>query len=139
MDLYNYHLDSRVCARNRTRQITVIDLKSQVGTVSISGEDHRIPIVFQVCPICRGSGVHVNPSIDSQGLTREDFDRDPDFMDDYMSGNYDVSCYGCRGDRVLPSPDWDRMDLSLRDALRAQIEEDAAYDSQCAMDQAMGY
>jgi hypothetical protein len=54
-----------------------------------------------VCPVCRGNGETVNPNIDCNGLTREDFDEDPDFAEDYRSGVYDITCAACHGARVL--------------------------------------
>ena len=54
-----------------------------------------------VCPVCNGEGKTVNPSIDAGGLTREDFDEDPDFREDYMSGMYDITCRACNGQRVV--------------------------------------
>ena len=60
----------------------------------------RIPVVYEVCGTCDGKGTHVNPSIDSHGLSREDFDEDPDFRENYFSGMYDVQCNECRGKRV---------------------------------------
>jgi len=57
----------------------------------------RLPTMWEICPTCNGDGKHVNPDIDSHGLTREDFDEDPDFYDDYRSGMHDVTCYECRG------------------------------------------
>jgi hypothetical protein len=62
--------------------------------------------LYEVCPRCRGEGKHVNPSIDSHGLSREDFDQDPDFEEDYFSGVYDVPCYVCSGARVVKAPNW---------------------------------
>lgn len=62
----------------------------------------EVPFRWEVCPTCQGSGCHVNPSIDAGGITREDFDEDPDFAHDYMSGRYDVQCSECRGKRVVP-------------------------------------
>lgn len=55
-----------------------------------------------VCDLCRGHGKVVNPSIDASGLTREDFDEDPDFADDYRSGQYDITCPRCRGRSTIP-------------------------------------
>lgn len=57
---------------------------------------------YAVCPLCGGTGRHVNPAIDSQGLTSEDFAADPDFAADYMGGVYDVDCARCGGARVIP-------------------------------------
>lgn len=53
-----------------------------------------------VCPVCQGEGKVVNPNIDAQGLTAEDF-RDEEFRRDYMRGLYDEVCRGCSGVRVV--------------------------------------
>lgn len=66
-----------------------------------------------VCPVCNGTGSHVNPAIDSNGITREQFDEDPDFMEDYMSGYYDVTCYTCRGANVVDEVEWDKVDPDI--------------------------
>ena len=62
---------------------------------------------FEVCPTCEGKGSHVNPSIDSHGITGEEWDRDWSYEDreNYMTGFYDVDCYECHGKRVVPVPD----------------------------------
>jgi hypothetical protein len=54
-----------------------------------------------ICPVCDGEGKTVNPDIDANGLTREDFDEDPDFAEDYRSGLYDITCAACNGQRVV--------------------------------------
>lgn len=64
------------------------------------GEKHRIPAVFGVCDRCRGTGVHDHPAF-SNGL-REEETEDPDFMEEYRRGTYDVSCSVCHGQRVVP-------------------------------------
>lgn len=63
-----------------------------------------IRVRFEVCPLCDGRGRHVNPSIDAHGLTREDFDEDPDFAESYFRGDYDETCNLCRGEKVVPVP-----------------------------------
>lgn len=50
-----------------------------------------------ICPACDGEGTCVNPNIDANGLTAEDFAEDPDFSENYMSGLYDVTCGACHG------------------------------------------
>lgn len=54
-----------------------------------------------LCPVCEGDGKTVNPDIDSNGLTAEDFREDPDFAENYWSGMYDITCRGCNGHRVV--------------------------------------
>jgi len=56
---------------------------------------------YEVCPVCRGKGTTVNPSIDAHGLTREDFAEDPDFAEMYWSGGFDQPCRACDGLRVV--------------------------------------
>lgn len=65
---------------------------------------YAVEIRFEVCPLCMGRGKHVNPSIDAHGLTREDFDEDPDFEESYFRGDYDVRCNLCGGEKVVPVP-----------------------------------
>lgn len=80
-------------------------------TITYDGDDPEeetsvaLPARFAVCETCEGHGSHVNPSIDDQGLTAEDFYDDPDFEEEYRSGSYDVPCYECQGLRVVPRVD----------------------------------
>ena len=65
------------------------------------------PMKFKVCSTCRGTGSHVDPSIDSHGITGDEWDRDWSYEDreNYMSGFYNVACYECGGERVVPEID----------------------------------
>lgn len=67
---------------------------------------------WKVCTRCRGNGTHVNPAIDGNGITASEMDEilhdDPEFIDSYMNGVYDVSCELCGGKRVIEdSPEAD--------------------------------
>lgn len=96
--------------RDRAREMGLgftFDEKRMVGTIICEGSEGfgvevDIPVRFEVCQTCDGKGSHVNPSVDYNGISREDFDEDPDFRHDYFSGVYDVGCYGCGGRRVTP-------------------------------------
>lgn len=85
--------------------------------------EFAIPAIYEVCGTCGGKGKHVNPSIDSHGLSREDFDADPDFAESYIQGDYDVACAECHGARVSPVPDWDCMD----EETKKKVEEAMDY------------
>lgn len=97
--------------RNMTAKVHNYELEGVECEACIEREceiDHTVvtvPIVFTVCPVCEGRGTHVNPSIDGGGLSREDFDNDPEFEKDYFSGFYDVRCGLCEGHAVIPTPD----------------------------------
>lgn len=113
-----------------------------------------LPAKFEVCDRCQGEGKHVNPNVDGHGLSREDFDQDPDFEEAYFSGVYDVTCYTCKGEKVMPTIDYDAMRdrpvrrLGLwvtgksRERLLKRIhdswEADADYEAMCEMERRYG-
>ena len=78
-------------------------------------EEIEVPIKFEVCQTCNGKGSHVNPSIDSNGISSEEWDNDWSFEEQemYMNGGYDVTCYECNGKRVVPEIDEDITSHSI--------------------------
>jgi len=72
----------------------------------------KIPGKPVVCRRCGGTGKHVNPNIDGNGISPEEFYEDLDFQESYFSGIYDVTCHDCKGQRVIlepvdpKNPDW---------------------------------
>ena len=92
---------------------------TDIGTDGSEDDDgepiqRKISIHYVVCPVCDGRGSYVNPNIDRHGLTREDFDEDPDFAEDYMSGRFDIVCALCHGSNVIPeaSKETEREELA---------------------------
>lgn len=77
-------------------KITFLTLDAETAEVEID-----LPAKYEVCDLCHGEGKHVNPAVDGNGLTQEDFDEDPDFREAYFSGVYDVRCEECQGTRVM--------------------------------------
>lgn len=104
-------------------------------TLVESGGDEvevSLPAVFVVCHRCEGKGTHVNPAIDGNGLSREDFDADPDFAEGYMRGDYDIACQTCKGLRVVTQVDRKR----LTPAQRKQLARHEKVLDDCARDDA---
>jgi hypothetical protein len=60
-------------------------------------EDQYFKAKWIICGWCEGSGQTTNPSIDSHGISSEEFAEDPDFHRDYFAGKYDVGCGECNG------------------------------------------
>lgn len=118
-----------------------VDSKRMVGYFEDGdGERHAVRLHFEVCGTCNGRGSYVNPSIDSHGLSREDFDDDPDFAEDYFRGVYDVACNECGGARVVPAID--RGDGNPEWLIKAidEAERDAwQYARECVREREMGY
>lgn len=61
----------------------------------------QVTVSYEVCSLCEGHGSHVNPNIDCNGLSEEDM-YDYEFMENYRSGRYDVTCDQCNGRNVEP-------------------------------------
>ena len=118
LEYANYYNDLRVRNGGNNR---VPVLEDEDGTKT------ELPWKWEICPTCDGRGKHVNPSIDSGGLTSRDFYEDPDFRDEYMSGRYDVTCYQCGGRSSVPAVDLDRLTPEQRDRLEARERDDAEY------------
>ena len=140
----NYANDPRVRAAQRGAYFKSVDKSRMKATVSLRWEDDEtgdelerdveVPIKFEVCGTCQGKGTHVNPSIDCNGLTAEDFAEDPDFAEDYFSGRYDQTCNECGGERVVAVINEEGVDEETRallDEVMAQIEADREFEAQC--------
>ena len=90
--------------------------------------------------MCQGRGVYVNPSIDSHGLTREDFDEDPEFHDDYMSGVYNIPCGLCGGRAVEPEFDED-YNVDVKELMKSRdkfLDQMLVWDAESHMERMMG-
>jgi len=124
----NYYNDRRV--RASERWYTSFDERLMLAQVLLfdddgNDEEHDIPVRFKVCGTCNGKGMHVNPSVDCNGLTADDFDEDPDFREEYCAGRYDVTCYECEGRRVNPVIDEERVDPDILKAIHSQWQSQA--------------
>jgi len=102
------------------------------------GNEHELPTKYEVCHQCNGHGSHVNPSIDGHGISREEFDADPDFEEAYFAGRYDVQCYTCKGLRVVPEVDETQVSPDLLAAYHAHLDSEAEYRQMCRMERMMG-
>ena len=99
-----------------------------------TGEEIILPGRFVVCTRCRGEGAHVNPSIDGNGISPQEFAEDTDFAESYFAGDYDVPCETCRGARVVAVPDLTRWTFAQKRLLvrdrQAERESQRDYDSE---------
>lgn len=92
-------MDRREATKYRPYEID--EANKQIILYAGDEEERRFLLEREVCPTCNGEGSHVNPSIDSQGLSADDFAEDPDFAEDYIRGTYDIPCKECNGLRVI--------------------------------------
>ena len=102
----SYWNDHRVRGGQRADQRFIIEIDVDPDGLGLF-EEIELPTRWAVCPTGDGEGKHVNPSIDSHGLSREDFDEDPDFEESYFAGHYDVPCYECGGRSTVRALDRD--------------------------------
>ena len=75
----------------------------------------ELPAIRIVCDRCNGSGKHVNPNIDGNGISIEEFDADSEFRDNYFSGVYDVTCDKCNGRNVIEVVDEEACKQNRKD------------------------
>lgn len=134
--------DARDFATYKSKWYKKLDEHRMKATIALSyyneeidddiEEDIELPIKFDVCLLCDGKGSHVNPSIDSHGISAEEWNRDWDdeSRDMYMSGSYDVSCYECKGKRVIPTIDDSNLNETEKkhyEILQNNIEDDLKF------------
>lgn len=146
-DYTNYFLES---GEDLYKDPEIVDTLRKAGCLLEIGEDSDAPpprlsvpvrAHFEVCGMCRGHGKVVNPSIDCGGISEEDFDRDPDFREEYFAGRYDISCPECKGLRVVPA--WEPIADNVWSARVSEWlqkwEEDEAYSyAEMAAERRMG-
>ena len=146
MQYDNYYNDGRVRAGQRREDspIKSIDNRKMLLTITVYDSDEdaefetEVPFKYEVCPTCEGKGKHVNPSIDCNGLSAEDFYEDPDFAEEYMEGRYDVECYCCGGKKVVPVMDRERTDSDILKLLDEKERDDAEYRGMVEAERRMG-
>lgn len=79
---------------------------------------------WEVCDVCSGRGKHVNPDIDSHGITQSEMaEWGHEEREMYFSGGYDVECYGCGGKRVQPSPDLEHCSPAIQACMKKRIKD----------------
>ena len=82
-----------------------------------------VPCKWGVCQSCDGHGGYVNPSIDSNGISSEEWwDMDEEFRQSYMRGDYDITCQECKGKRVSPVPYYEEDQRKLDAWHQAEYE-----------------
>ena len=92
--------------------------------VFLSGESMPSDIV--VCPRCNGRGRHVNPSIDGDGFTGEEWaEMDEDFKESYWNGHFDVVCSVCNGLRITAKIATDQLNAEQWELLYEQERNEA--------------
>ncbi len=93
----------------------------------------------ELCWLCNGDGKHVNPSIDSNGITgAEMHELGDDFRRSYMSGVYDVTCNECHGRRWVLDMDPDRSDPESVEAWYSFFEAEDAHHRECEAERRAG-
>jgi len=143
LDDYNFYNDPRVIAGMTGNWYERIDEAKMLARVVTEDDDGNeveldVPFRWEVCDLCEGRGKHVNPSIDAGGLSREDFDDDPDFESDYMAGTYDVACNQCQGRRVAPEVDPNRADAAVVAMIEDRQRSHAEWAAESAAERRMG-
>ena len=108
-----------------------------MGIFYIDDDDceRKFPTEMIVCPSCKGTGSHVNPSIDGNGITQSEmYELGDDFMDNYLGGTYDIECIECNGRNVVEVVVEELLDFNQLKEYQSQLE----YDAICMAERAAG-
>lgn len=105
-------------------------------TVYMGDDELQLPGRYVVCGGCSGKGTHVNRAIDGNGLSDELAD-DPDFMEAYMAGVYDVTCETCKGLRVVVQSAEETWTPEQRSAYADQLRSEWEWADEQAMEARM--
>ncbi len=100
----------------------------------------EVPFKWGVCSTCNGKGKHVNPAIDSHGISQEEWDRDwsDEDREAYFNGRYDVICSECGGKRVVPEPDENQCHKMILEYINNKIADEHNYARECLQERMMG-
>jgi hypothetical protein len=104
------------------------------------GKVIEVPAHYEVCGTCNGKGRHVNPGVDAHGITAEEFDRDWSYeeREGYFRGDHDVTCVECKGRRVSPVMDLDKLSAEDRKRIRDYLDDRESYIRMCESERRMG-
>ncbi len=107
-------------------------------TLELYGD--TFPAKYEICPRCDGTGSHVNPAVDGNGLSSEDIDElgGQDFMDDYLEGVYDVPCEECHGSSVVLILDPKRASQGQIEAYNEHLQARWELEAEYAAERRMG-
>lgn len=119
----------------RAMTLTAVVWDEDADEIELEG----VPFQYAVCRTCRGKGEYVNPNIDRQGITPEEFEEDPDFFESYRRGMYNVVCVRCGGKRVVPVPEERGCDPDHLRMIQEHIEWLAQEAREFVRDAEMGY
>jgi hypothetical protein len=127
-------MDYRDVAAHRRRWYKSLDERRMSVVAEIGWEEEdgsyiedevEVFVEYDVCPTCDGVGHYVNPSIDSHGISEDEWygEWDEDEREHYMSGGYDIPCNECGGTRVVPIIDTTRNSKELVERVNNYIDE----------------
>ena len=98
--------------------------------------EYTLNITRVICSLCRGYGKVVNPSIDCNGLTQEEFDQEPGFEENYNAGMYDITCPQCKGKSIEITP---IPPQELKKPIANWVQENYECEAQARQERIMGY
>jgi len=100
-----------------------------------------LPGKWEICTRCDGDGTIVNPSIDGHGLDPHNpcgEGPDPDFMEDYKGGVFDIACPECKGSGKVLEADPEQLPPLFREAYYKDCREEVDYARLCEAERRAG-
>jgi DnaJ-class molecular chaperone len=93
------------------------------------------PTHYIVCPDCQGRGTM---TLQRLAVTQEQFDEDPDFMEDYLGGVYDEPCPDCHGRTTVLVIDEERLTPEQKEYVEGYWQDEYEYRALCEAERRAG-
>lgn len=101
--------------------------------------EFKLPTHFEVCYRCEGHGTHVNPAIDGNGISAQEWNEWEDSSRSmYMNGGYDIACEDCNGMRVVPVVNESALTKEIQDKWSKHLDDWFADEAQRRAEDRMG-
>jgi hypothetical protein len=115
----------------------LLTMKRWVMTAKGNQFQVLLPAKRIVCPDCDGTGTELCSGLKGVCLS-EEHTNDPDFMESYMGGDYDVHCSSCGGSNVVLELDWDLLSEKMKARVNRQIDEESRNRAEAEGERRMG-
>jgi RecJ-like exonuclease len=96
-------------------------------TITICGVEH--PAKWGICDRCEGDGTTGNPAYNGLSCSGEFMQENPEFLEEYMDGKYDILCPSCKGSGkvLIPSTDegFNAWEIEQFDLEMAEMDREA--------------
>lgn len=114
-----------------------LTIKKWVMTKKGNQFEVLLPAKRIVCPTCEGTGSVLRDGLRGVAFNLDQMD-DPDFVENYFGGNYDVTCDHCHGENVVLEIDYEALSEKMKARVDRQADQEWAAEQEQRAEQRWG-